>query len=220
MFAIVLPLADAVCIAILVLAMYYPRHRRRDLVAAFLAVNFGVLAVASALSATSINVGLGLGLFGVLALIRLRSAELRQHEIAYYFASLALGLIGGLAAPMGLVGVALMGLIVAVLGLADWGGKARADRSVTVVLPGLRPAGPALDSAMRDLFGAALTAAEVRKLDAVRGETLVVVRTRAAGPIHRDASAPAPAPAGLPQDLADAPPEPAVAAAAPVPAAL
>ena len=42
------------------------------------------------------TVGLGLGLFGVLSIIRLRSDELGQHEIAYYFAALAIGLIGGL----------------------------------------------------------------------------------------------------------------------------
>ena len=37
-----------------------------------------------------------LGLFGVLSIIRLRSEELAQHEVAYYFAALALGLLGGL----------------------------------------------------------------------------------------------------------------------------
>lgn len=41
--------------------------------------------------------GLGLGLFGVLSIIRLRSSEISQHEVAYYFASLAIGLISGMA---------------------------------------------------------------------------------------------------------------------------
>jgi hypothetical protein len=186
MFDFILPLADAVCICVLVLAVYYPRHQRRDLVAAFLAVNVGVLAVAAALAATSVNVGLGLGLFGVLALIRLRSAELRQHEIAYYFASLALGLIGGLAAPMGWVAVAFMVAVVVVLALADWGGAARAHRALTVVLPGLWTAGPRLDSQLTALFGASLASAEVRKLDAVRAETIVAIRLHDAvpGPQH------------------------------------
>ncbi|MDR2381902.1 MAG: DUF4956 domain-containing protein [Bifidobacteriaceae bacterium] len=177
MFGLILPLADFACVAVLVLALYYPRHRRRDLVAAFLSVNVGVLAVAAALAATSVNVGLGLGLFGVLALIRLRSAELRQHEIAYYFASLALGLIGGLAAPMGWVAVTFMAAIVLVLGLADWRGAARANRVQVVVLPGLHPAGPELDRQVAALFGSAAISVAVRKLDVVTNRTTIAVRT-------------------------------------------
>ena len=43
----------------------------------------------------NVGTGLGLGLFGVLSLIRLRSSEIGQEEVAYYFVALALGLIGG-----------------------------------------------------------------------------------------------------------------------------
>ncbi|MDR2378869.1 MAG: DUF4956 domain-containing protein [Bifidobacteriaceae bacterium] len=182
MFDFILPLADAAAITVLVLVLYYPRHRRRDLVAAFLAVNVGVMAVAAALAATSVNVGLGLGLFGVLALIRLRSAELQQHEIAYYFASLALGLIGGLASPMGWAAVVFMVAVVVVLGAADWRGGARPNRVRTVVLPGLHPGGPELDRQLAALFGAEPLLASVRKLDAVRQETVVAVRAASARP--------------------------------------
>lgn len=88
--------ADVIAIAILTFALYLRRHRRRDLMVSYLSVNIGVLAVAAALSGSSAGVGLGLGLFGVLSIIRLRSSELSQHEVAYYFAALALGLIGGI----------------------------------------------------------------------------------------------------------------------------
>ena len=59
-------------------------------------MNVGVMAVATALSGSAAGLGLGLGLFGVLSIIRLRSTELAQHEVAYYFSALALGLIAGL----------------------------------------------------------------------------------------------------------------------------
>ena len=49
------------------------------------------------LGSTTVGAGLGLGLFGVLSIIRLRSNEIAQHEIAYYFAALALGLLAGLS---------------------------------------------------------------------------------------------------------------------------
>ena len=37
--------ADLVAVLVLAMAVYYPRHRRADLVTAFIAVNVGVLAV-------------------------------------------------------------------------------------------------------------------------------------------------------------------------------
>ena len=83
---LVLYAVDLVAVTILTFALYFPRHRRRDLVVAYLGVNVGVLAVSATLSASAVAAGLGLGLFGVLSIIRLRSSELSQHEVAYYFA--------------------------------------------------------------------------------------------------------------------------------------
>ena len=68
--------ADLVGIAVLTFAVYFPRHHRRDLVAAFLGVNIGVLAVSTVLGSSTVGAGLGLGLFGVLSIIRLRSDEI------------------------------------------------------------------------------------------------------------------------------------------------
>lgn len=110
---------DVVAVLVLALAVYYPRHRRADLVTAFVAVNVGVLAVTIVLAGSAATVGLGLGLFGVLSIIRLRSDELGQHEIAYYFAALAIGLLGGLGTGDVALSVCLMAGLVVVLALAD-----------------------------------------------------------------------------------------------------
>jgi uncharacterized membrane protein YhiD involved in acid resistance len=110
---------DLVAVLVLALAVYYPRHRRADLVTAFVAVNVGVLSVTIVLASSAATVGLGLGLFGVLSIIRLRSDELGQHEIAYYFAALAIGLLGGLGTgDVALSGSLMVGLVL-VLALAD-----------------------------------------------------------------------------------------------------
>lgn len=114
-----LALVDLAAVLVLAMAVYYPRHRRADLVTAFIAVNVGVLAVTIVLADSAATIGLGLGLFGVLSIIRLRSDELGQHEIAYYFASLAIGLIGGLGTADVALSLSLMGGLVAVLALAD-----------------------------------------------------------------------------------------------------
>ncbi|MCY3578268.1 MAG: DUF4956 domain-containing protein [bacterium] len=106
---------DVGAILILVFALYFPRHRRRDLVVAYLSVNIGVLAVAAAFTSTEVSIGLGFGLFGVLSIIRLRSLELNQQEIAYYFVALALGVVGGVpVSPSWLVPVLMASLLTAI----------------------------------------------------------------------------------------------------------
>src|SRR5689334_17617221 len=105
--------ADVTAIAILAFGIYFPRHHRRDLVVAFLGINIGVLAVSLVLGSTTVGAGLGLGLFGVLSIIRLRSDEIAQHEIAYYFAALALGLLAGLSSSPTILATGLMALILA-----------------------------------------------------------------------------------------------------------
>jgi Ca2+/Na+ antiporter len=111
--------ADIVAIALLTFGVYFPRHHRRDLVVAFLGINIGVLATALVLGGSTVGAGLGLGLFGVLSIIRLRSDEIAQHEVAYYFAALALGLIAGIGGELSPLVAGLMLLIVAGLFVGD-----------------------------------------------------------------------------------------------------
>lgn len=110
---------DLVGALVLTFGLYYRRHRRRDLIVAFLGVNIGVLAVATVLGTADVAMGLGLGLFGVLSIIRLRSSEINQREVAYYFSALAMGLIGGLATTSAVIPSLLIALILAVMWAAD-----------------------------------------------------------------------------------------------------
>ncbi len=80
---------DIVAVSVMVLGVYFRRHRRRDMLLAYMSLNVGVMAVTLVLANASVAAGLGLGLFGVLSIIRLRSSQLTQEEVAYYFASLA-----------------------------------------------------------------------------------------------------------------------------------
>ena len=111
---------DIAAICALAFALYYPRHRRKDLAVALVGVNVGVLAVTTALATATVGAGLGLGLFGVLSIIRLRSTELSQVEVAYYFAALAIGLIGGMGEGMSLrIAALLIAAIILTLAVAD-----------------------------------------------------------------------------------------------------
>lgn len=169
-------LVDLVAVLVLTFGLYFPRHRRRDLVVAYLGVNVGVLAVAATLASSTVGAGLGLGLFGVLSIIRLRSTELSQHEVAYYFAALALGLLGGLGATAGRLGVAGSALILVVMAVADHPRLLRRHRSQVVLLDRAFPDEAGLVAYLEQLLGAHVHSASVQRLDLVNDTTLVDVR--------------------------------------------
>ena len=164
---------DLAAMLVLVLGLYFPRHRRSDLVAAFLGVNVGVLAVATVLANSTVSAGLGLGLFGVLSIIRLRSDQISQTEIAYYFAALSIGLLSGMstqATPL------LIGLIALILGDSALIFGRYTTR--TVQLDSAIADQDALAAALEERLGASVVATRVIKLDLVNDLTLVDVRTK------------------------------------------
>lgn len=185
---------DIVAVGLLVFGLYFPRHRRRDLVVAYLGVNVGVLAVASALTSSSvasgIGVGIGLALFGVLSIIRLRSTELDQHEVAYYFSALALGILGALSGtPTWLTG-ALMGLILVVMFIGDHPRLFRSYRRQVIVLDSVVTDQVALVAHLEQLLGARVHAAHVQRVDLVNDTSVVDVRFSHAGRDTRAGAAP------------------------------
>ena len=169
-------LADLVAIGLLTFAVYFPRHHRRDLVVAYLAVNVGVLAVSAALADSGVGAGVGLGLFGVLAIIRLRSTELDQHEVAYYFSALALGLLGGLGTGDPVLSVALMATLVAVLFVAGHPRLLRRHRRQVMVLDRAFPDERALHAHLEGLLGARVHQVTVQRVDLVNDTTCADVR--------------------------------------------
>lgn len=171
---------DLVALTILVGALYIPRHGRKDLVAAYIGVNVGVLAVTLLLASASVTAGLGLGLFGVLSIIRLRSTEISQGEIAYFFAALALGLLGGIqTAPLALVAL-LMALVVAALLVGDHPALLSRSRHQIIQLDRAIADETALTAHLEQLLGGHVRSLEVQRLDLVNDTTLVAVRYRLA----------------------------------------
>ena len=186
--------ADLVALAILVGALYIPRHGRRDLVAAYIGVNVGVLAVTLLLSTSdNVGAGLGLGLFGVLSIIRLRSSSLAQGEVAYFFAALALGLLGGIKTHLIIVAI-LMALILASLWVGDHPALMRRNRNQVVTLDRAISDENELITELEDLLGAHVRSVDLKSLDLVNDTTIVEVhyrlrpRSRAARPAQPPAA--------------------------------
>ena len=169
--------ADLIALAVLVGALYVPRHSRKDLMAAYIGVNVGVLAVTLLLSTASVAAGLGLGLFGVLSIIRLRSSSLAQGEVAYFFAALALGLLGGIKTHLIIVAI-LMALILASLWVGDHPALMRRNRNQVVTLDRAISDENELITELEDLLGAQVRSVDLKSLDLVNDTTIVEVHYR------------------------------------------
>jgi hypothetical protein len=171
--------ADVVAIALLARAFYFPRYQRRDLFLAYVALNAGVFAVTAVLTTTHAGLGLGLGLFGILSIIRLRSSAISQEEVAYYFVALALGLVCGLHPEPLWLAPAVAGALVGTMFVADHPRAASGERRQRVTLDRAYPDAGAARAAVEQLLGAGVRVVDVLELDLVMDLTVVDVRLSA-----------------------------------------
>jgi hypothetical protein len=145
---------------------------------AYFALSMGVFAVTSVLADGSVGVGLGLGLFGILSIIRLRSDAITQEEIAYYFVALVLGLIAGLGASPRWLAPTLSALLVTVMFVVDHPRLTRRNQRQNIMLDRAYPDKVQLEAALERLLGAEVRHLVVLQLDLVTDTTLVDVRYR------------------------------------------
>lgn len=178
MFEVLIPLgADLVAITCVV-AFYFRRHQRRDLMLSYAALNVGVLAVTTMLASGTVGAGLGLGLFGILSIIRLRSDSITQAEIAYYFTALALGLIAGLHPGAIWVAPALTALLVTVMFIVDHPRTLAGARRQIVTLDEAIADEDQLRDWLGDRMNANIRSLIISEIDYVRDLTVVDVRFR------------------------------------------
>jgi hypothetical protein len=174
--SLILIAADLVSILALVFLLFVPRHQCRDLIVAYLVVNVGVLALMATLSAVATSLGVGLGLFGVLSIIRLRSEELAQHEVAYYFAALALGLLAGNTALAVEWTLGLMAAVLVTLFVGDHPRVARRTSRQQVTLDHACADDADLRPQVEAVIGGRVQELKVVRTDLVNDTTVVDVR--------------------------------------------
>lgn len=179
--------ADIVAIGLLAYGVYFRRHFRADLLLAYVALNIGVLVVTSVLTGGSAGLGLGLGLFGILSIIRLRSTSITQQEVAYYFVSLAMGLVAGLHPDPVWLAPVLCGLLVAVMFVVDHPHMAGRTLRQTITLDHAYPDLLQVRTALEQLLGAEVKHVVVSELDLVRDVTVVDVCYRVSQVLARPA---------------------------------
>jgi len=87
---------DLAAICLLAYALYFRRHRRSDLAGAFVLLNVSVFLAILVITGGEVGLAVGLGLFAILSIVRLRSETFSPTELGYFFVALTLALINAI----------------------------------------------------------------------------------------------------------------------------
>ena len=173
-------LVDLAAIFVVAFLVFYRRHRRTDLLFAYIALNVGVFAVGVMIvSEMKIGVAFGFGLFAILSIIRLRSDPIAPEESAYYFIALVLGLLNGVQFRNHGLAIMLNVAIVAVVVVVDNALVMPAAKRQLVTLDVVHPDERSLRRDLESRLDAKVLRMIVRQVDYVRDVTVVDVRLKA-----------------------------------------
>ena len=180
---------DIVAIFVLAYVLYFRRHRRADLLLAYVSLNIGIFMVMSLLGSVRVDVALGFGLFAILSIIRLRSTSVTQQEVAYYFVALVLGLANGLNLDNRVLIVLVNVVLVLTMLAVDSQPLRDRARRLDVTLDKVHTDEAALVADLERRLGGTVMHHEVNEIDHTRGTMLVDVRYKV-GSVQPEPSVP------------------------------
>jgi hypothetical protein len=167
---------DLLAIAVLVYAIYFRRHGRRDLAVVYALFNAGLFLAVAAMTVASVGAGVGLGLFAVLSIVRLRSEPFSNVEMGYFFIALVIALVCGLDLGSPLTGAGLATIAVAAAAVVDHPRALRATRRAELVLEVVFVDEDALRRHVEERLNADVAELALLEVDYVREITRVAVR--------------------------------------------
>jgi hypothetical protein len=167
---------DVIALMILVGWLYRRRRSVTEIPLVLTALNLGLLAAMTAITAGKFPAGVGFGLFGILSMVRLRSAAFTLRDVAYTFVALVVGLASGLPQRQTWLIVAIDAMLLLAVALVDDPAAHRPTRVVRVTLDRVYrdPEEIRMDVAAR--LGAQPLSVAVVEVDYVRETTRVSVR--------------------------------------------
>lgn len=168
---------DVVSMLLLVGWLYRRRLAAPEMALVFTALNIGLFAAVTSIGSGHFPTGIGFGLFGLLSLVRLRSAAFTLKDVAYTFVALVLALVNGLP-DRNLVLVVLLDalLLVSLWVVDDTRSRAPTTRLMRVTLDtAVTDLGVALEEVRRRISVEPLSVM-VEDVDLVRETTRVAVR--------------------------------------------
>lgn len=170
---------DLAAVSFLAFVVYYRRHRRRDLLMAYVCFNVALFAVVTALTSLpasgngSAGLALGLGLLGALSIIRLRSDELEFAEVAYFFASLALAIANGVGLGKPAHCAVISGVVVLTMYVMDHLEPHRRMEHMGIELDQIHGDDASLRAELERRIGTQVVAVSIKRIDYVR-ETMLL----------------------------------------------
>jgi hypothetical protein len=167
---------DLVAIAALVYGLFYPRHRRMDLVVVYGLFNVGVFLALSVIVGGELSMGVGFGLFAVLSIVRLRSEPFSNRELAYFFVALVIGLVCALDIGHAAYAGLLAGIALLVAWAIDHPRMSRPSRRLEVTLERVFSEDEALRGHLRERLRAPVLDVTVLEVDYVRETMRLEVR--------------------------------------------
>jgi hypothetical protein len=167
---------DVLAIGALMFGIYRPRHGRMDLVVVYSLFNIGLFLAIVAITSGDISLGVGLGLFAVLSMIRLRSETFDNRELGYFFVALVLALVTAIELGRPL----FTGVLAAAALIAAWAidhpRMSRPTRRLEVVLDSVFTDRGELRRQLEESVEGRVVEAWVLEVDHVRETTRAAVR--------------------------------------------
>ncbi len=167
---------DVLALFALVGWLYRRRAAAPEMTMVFVTLNIGLLAALTAITAGHFPAGVGFGLFGLLSLVRLRSAAFSIKDVAYTFSALVLALINGLPERHLELVVVLNVLVLAAVWLVDDSRTRVPTRVLRLTLDRALTGPEEVRAEVTRRLGRDPIAVAVEQVDFVRETTVVAVR--------------------------------------------
>ena len=88
---------NIITIAVIVLAFYYPKAKRRDYFFTFTLIGISIFLLIYLMGGVKLKIGFALGLFAIFGIIKYRTEQVPIREMTYLFVIIAVAAINGLA---------------------------------------------------------------------------------------------------------------------------
>ena len=167
---------DVLSLLLLVGWLYRRRVAAPEMTLVFTALNIGLFAAVSTIGTGDFPTGIGFGLFGLLSLVRLRSAAFTLKDVAYTFVALVLALVNGLPERNLLLVVALDVVLLVALWVADDSRSSRPTRVMRLTLDQVFTDVEAAGAELRRRLPSDPVSVTIDEVDFVRETTRVSVR--------------------------------------------
>ncbi len=167
---------DVVSMLVLVGWLYRRRVAAPEMTLVFTALNVGLFAAVSAIGSGDFPTGIGFGLFGLLSLVRLRSAAFTLKDVAYTFVALVLALVNGLPERNLLVVVALNVVLLVAIWVTDESRSTWPSRVMRLTLDHVFTDVESATAELRSRLSLEPLSVTIDEVDFVRETTRVSVR--------------------------------------------